>query len=187
VSILEDELQNVEMAEEDRRKKNQELKIKRRDYTGYDDEEFEPGKVGIRRGVLSKYDNVIDGEKTMVCDDNPSWSPLLIVFQEFRLGGSMKAPNQKIIDQDEVTAVSVNKSLLSVDYASTSSQHSEELDLTPIVQRTSKFLTTSRKVMLGSRNLRSVSPDYLLSVAYHSAFSEEEAPQQQARHRILYG
>jgi hypothetical protein len=63
---LEDELQNVEMAEEDRRKKDQELKIKRRDYTGYDDEEFEPGKVGIRRGVLSKYDTVIDGEKTMV-------------------------------------------------------------------------------------------------------------------------
>jgi len=62
----EDELQNVEMAEDDRRKKDQELKIKRRDYTGYDDEEFEPGKVGIRRGVLSKYDTVIDGEKTMV-------------------------------------------------------------------------------------------------------------------------
>jgi U4/U6.U5 tri-snRNP-associated protein 1 len=63
---LEDELQNVEMAEEDRRKKNQELKIKRRDYTGYDDEEFEPGKAGIRRGVLSKYDTVIDGERTTV-------------------------------------------------------------------------------------------------------------------------
>ena len=62
----EDELQNVEMAEEDQRKKDQELKIKRRDYTGYDDEEFEPGKVGIRRGVLSKYDTVIDGEKITV-------------------------------------------------------------------------------------------------------------------------
>ena len=63
---LEDELQNVEMAEEDRRKKNQELKIKHCECTGYDDEEFEPGKVGIRRGVLSKYDTVIDGEKTTV-------------------------------------------------------------------------------------------------------------------------
>ena len=63
---IEDELQNVEMAEEDRRKKNQELKIKRRDYTGYDDEEFEPGKAGIRRGVLSKYDTTIDGEKAAV-------------------------------------------------------------------------------------------------------------------------
>ena len=62
----EDELQNVDLAEEDVRKKNQELKIKRRDYTGYDDDEFESGRVGIRRGVLSKYDTVIDGEKTNV-------------------------------------------------------------------------------------------------------------------------
>jgi U4/U6.U5 tri-snRNP-associated protein 1 len=66
LSYPEDELQNVELAEEDQRKKNQDLKIKRRDYTGFDDEEFEPGNVGIRRGVLSKYDNVIDGEKTAV-------------------------------------------------------------------------------------------------------------------------
>ena len=54
------------MAEENRRKKNQDLKIKRRDYTGYDDEEFETGKAGVSRGVLSKYDTVIDGEKTTV-------------------------------------------------------------------------------------------------------------------------
>jgi hypothetical protein len=32
----------------------------------------------------------------------------------------MKASNQKIVDQDEVTTVSVNRSLLSVDYASMS-------------------------------------------------------------------
>ena len=32
----------------------------------------------------------------------------------------MDMSNQKIVDQDEITAVSVNKSLLSVDYASTS-------------------------------------------------------------------
>ena len=78
----------------------------------------------------------------------------------------MKAPNQKIVDQDEVTAVAVNKSLLSVDYASTSTQHSEELNLTCIVQRTSKFLTTCKKVTLGSRNLRSVSPRLPLSLAH---------------------
>lgn len=76
----EDELQNVELAEEDRRKKNQELKIKRRDYTGYDDEEFEPGKVGIKRGVLSKYDTVIDGEKTMVYFFQLTAGFLLIIF-----------------------------------------------------------------------------------------------------------
>jgi len=35
----------------------------------------------------------------------------------------MKTSNQKIVDQDEVIAVSVNKSLLTVDYASMPSQH----------------------------------------------------------------
>ena len=43
----EDELQNVEMDEEERRKKNAELRIKKRDYTGYDDEEFADGQAGI--------------------------------------------------------------------------------------------------------------------------------------------
>ena len=50
------------MTEEERRKKNQELKIKRRDYTGYDDEEFVAGQVGMKRAVLSKYDEVLNGE-----------------------------------------------------------------------------------------------------------------------------
>lgn len=68
------------MAEEGRRKKNQDLKIKRRDYTGYDDEEFEPGRVGIRRGVLSKYDTVIDGEKALVRRSDLLWNVLLITF-----------------------------------------------------------------------------------------------------------
>ncbi|KAJ7285000.1 SART-1 family-domain-containing protein [Mycena rebaudengoi] len=45
----EDELQNVEMAEDERNKKNKELKIKKRDYTGYDDEEFAPGNEGMKR------------------------------------------------------------------------------------------------------------------------------------------
>lgn len=62
----EDELQNVEMDEDERRKKNQELKIKRRDYTGYDDDEFASGQPGMKRNVLSKYDEVIDGEKETV-------------------------------------------------------------------------------------------------------------------------
>ena len=63
----EDELQNVEMADEERTKKNQELKIKRRDYTGYDDEEFEEGKYGMKRSVLAKYDEVLEGPRETVC------------------------------------------------------------------------------------------------------------------------
>ena len=44
----EDELQNMEMAEAECTKKNQELKIKCHDYTGYDDEEFVEGKHGMK-------------------------------------------------------------------------------------------------------------------------------------------
>lgn len=62
----EDELQNVEMAEADRTKKHQELKIKRRDYTGYDDEEFQAGKHGMKRSVLAKYDEVLEGPRETV-------------------------------------------------------------------------------------------------------------------------
>lgn len=63
----EDELQNVELAEAERTKKNQELKIKRRDYTGYDDEEFEEGKHGMKRSILAKYDEVLEGTHEIVC------------------------------------------------------------------------------------------------------------------------
>lgn len=59
--VVEDELQNVEMAEEERRQKNQQLKIKKRDYTGYDDDEFVEGSVGMKRAVLAKYDEDIEG------------------------------------------------------------------------------------------------------------------------------
>ena len=64
---VEDELQNIEMAEEERRKKRQELKIKKRDYTGYDDDEFAEGNQGLmKRSILSKYDEEIEGSRTSV-------------------------------------------------------------------------------------------------------------------------
>ena len=62
----EDELQNVELAEQEKDKKNKELKIKRRDYTGYDDEEFTPGAAGMKRAVLSKNDDFLEGPKETV-------------------------------------------------------------------------------------------------------------------------
>ena len=55
------------MAEEEHTKKKQELKIKRRDYTSYDDEEFEEGKYGMKRSVLAKYDEVLEGPRNTVC------------------------------------------------------------------------------------------------------------------------
>ena len=59
----EDELQNMEMAEVEHTKKNQELKIKRRDYTGYDNEEFIEGKHGMKRPVLAKYNELLEGPR----------------------------------------------------------------------------------------------------------------------------
>jgi len=62
----EDELQNVEMAEEERTRKNNELKTKKRGYTGYDDEEFAEGNQGMKRSVLEKYDEDIEGTRETV-------------------------------------------------------------------------------------------------------------------------
>jgi U4/U6.U5 tri-snRNP-associated protein 1 len=66
VVYLEDELQNVEMAEEERTKKVNEMKIKKRDYTGYDDDEFTAGNEGMKRAVLAKYDEDIEGTRDTV-------------------------------------------------------------------------------------------------------------------------
>ncbi|SRR6266403_229436 len=65
--LSDDELQNVEMAEAERTKERNELKIKRRDYTGYDDEEFVEGREGVKRRILSKYDEFLEGPKETVC------------------------------------------------------------------------------------------------------------------------
>ena len=54
------------MAEEERTRKNHELKIKKRDYTGYDDEEFTEGNQGMKRAVLAKYDEDIEGIRETV-------------------------------------------------------------------------------------------------------------------------
>lgn len=77
IVAIEDELQNVEMAEREREKQNQELKIKKRDYTGYDDDEFGPGVAGMKRAVLSKYDDFLEGPKDTVSHRTPSPSPTL--------------------------------------------------------------------------------------------------------------
>ncbi|KAK7033142.1 SART-1 family-domain-containing protein [Favolaschia claudopus] len=111
----EDELQNVEMAEHERTKKNNELKIKKRDYTGYDDEEFTPGHEGMKRSVLSKYDEDIDG----------------VQETGFRLGSSTQSKASKVEERKHAAAATVNKSLLNIDYAKTfaSSDYLQEGDV----------------------------------------------------------
>ncbi|PPQ66563.1 hypothetical protein CVT24_007128 [Panaeolus cyanescens] len=98
----EDELMNVEMAEEEKDKKRQELKIKRRDYTGYDDDEFAEGNQGLmKRSILAKYDEELEGARS----------------SEFRLGASFVSQNQRTQEQRQEVAASLNKTLLSIDYA----------------------------------------------------------------------
>ena len=53
------------MAEVERARKNTELKTKKRDYTGYDDDEFKEGQAGMRRSILSKYDEELEGSGEM--------------------------------------------------------------------------------------------------------------------------
>ncbi|KAI9455991.1 SART-1-domain-containing protein [Russula earlei] len=95
-----DELQNVEMAEVERTKQRNELKIKKPDYSGYDDEEFVEGREGVKKRVLSKYDEFLEGPKET----------------GFRLGSSLPSsvPDSRI---EEQAAAPVNKALLSIDYA----------------------------------------------------------------------
>ena len=62
----EDELQNVDMAESERDKERNELKTKRKGYTGYDDDEFAGGADGLKRSVLAKYDEELNGPQEKV-------------------------------------------------------------------------------------------------------------------------
>ncbi|KAG8937257.1 hypothetical protein FRC02_000027 [Tulasnella sp. 418] len=96
----EDELQNIDLAETEKDKKRQELKTKRRDYTGYDDDEFGEN-VGVKRGVLTKYDEDISGAPET----------------GFRLGAAVLKSQRTTKDVQQEAASAVNKSLLSIDYA----------------------------------------------------------------------
>ncbi|KDR76194.1 hypothetical protein GALMADRAFT_121072 [Galerina marginata CBS 339.88] len=99
----EDELQNVEMAEQERLKERIELKIKKRDYTGYDDDEFGEGHQGLmKRSILAKYDEDIEGPR----------------HSEFRLGSSTTLSSKvKQEEQKLQSAAALNKFLLTIDYA----------------------------------------------------------------------
>lgn len=47
-----------------------ETKAKNRAYTGYDDDEFVEGRAGMKKAVLAKYDEDINGPQEMVCAVN---------------------------------------------------------------------------------------------------------------------
>lgn len=61
-----DELHNLNISENTKTAEALALKKKGRtagQYTGYDDDEFDPTKVGSARGVLNKYDEEIEGRE----------------------------------------------------------------------------------------------------------------------------
>ncbi|CAG7849035.1 SubName: Full=Uncharacterized protein {ECO:0000313/EMBL:KIM27455.1} [Serendipita indica DSM 11827] len=95
----EDELQNVLLAEHERTDERIKNKSKNRTYTGYDDEEFAEGRAGMKRKILSKYDEDLDGPQET----------------GFRLGSSAKPAKAARIVED-MDAPTVNKELLSIDY-----------------------------------------------------------------------
>ena len=65
------------MAEKEKEKKTNELKTKKRDYKGYDDEEFAEGQAGMRRSILAKYDEELEGAQETV-RESPSACQLLV-------------------------------------------------------------------------------------------------------------
>lgn len=112
------------MAEEERTKERLENKIKKRDYTGYDDDEFAEGNQGLmKRSILAKYDEDIEGSRHSVnlllkFIEN-HYSLTRSVTQEFRLGSSATLSSQsKHEEQKQQVASSLNKTLLTIDYAS---------------------------------------------------------------------
>lgn len=119
ICFPEDELQNVELAEDERTRKNNELKLKKREYTGYDDEEFVPGNEGMKRSVLAKYDEDLNGTPDAVRIISAIYSPFSLTYlQGFRLGGGTEKSNRPTRQMKEEEAARVNKSLLSIDYTS---------------------------------------------------------------------
>lgn len=73
----------------------------------------------MRRTLLSKYDEFLEGPKELVCT-SPGCvhSQTKIACQGFRLGSSSTQLKSSGNDAVDETTVTVNKSLLSIDYSS---------------------------------------------------------------------
>ncbi|KZT56921.1 SART-1 protein [Calocera cornea HHB12733] len=97
----EDELFDEEMDRAEKDQKRHELKTKRQDYKGYDDEEFGAGGEFGKRAVLAKYDEDINGASE----------------SGFRIGGPSRPTKKSQRAAEEAAAAAVNKTLLSIDYS----------------------------------------------------------------------
>ncbi|OCF77193.1 U4/U6.U5 tri-snRNP-associated protein 1 [Kwoniella mangroviensis CBS 8886] len=99
----EDELQNVNMVDDAAIKAAKERKRKAAEqYTGYDDEEFDENRIGIKADILGKYDDEFSSGKAK--------------SEGFRLGAPIEK-KMKIVDEDsEMGMAPVTKVKLNLDY-----------------------------------------------------------------------
>lgn len=117
----EDELQNVNMVESEALKAAKDRKRKAQEqYTGYDDDEFEEGRIGKKAEILAKYDDEFSTGKvkTEVC----RFFGLItqgLIMQGFRLGAPVQ--EKKIVldeDTEMIGQAPAQKVKLNLDYAS---------------------------------------------------------------------
>lgn len=105
-----DELMDVELEQGELDKKNLERKKGIKNYTGLDDDEFDPENlVGGKKGVLSKYDADIPENERMRREKADGG---------FTLGAPVRNKDEEVTKKREENARMLNRTMLSLDYAS---------------------------------------------------------------------
>ncbi|KAI9633988.1 SART-1 protein [Dioszegia hungarica] len=100
----EDELQNVNLIEDEVLKAAKERKRKAQAaYTGYDDEEFDEGRIGQKADILGKYDD--------------SFATGKVRSEGFRLGAPPKQEEKVEEDTEMIGSAPMTKVKLNLDYA----------------------------------------------------------------------
>jgi U4/U6.U5 tri-snRNP-associated protein 1 len=100
----EDELQNVNLIEDEALKAAKERKRKAQAaYTGYDDEEFDEGRIGQKADILGKYDD--------------SFATGKVRSEGFRLGAPPKQEEKVEEDTEMIGSAPMTKVKLNLDYA----------------------------------------------------------------------
>lgn len=85
------------MAEHARTDERIQTKIKNKGYTGYDDDEFEDGQAGMKKKVLAKYDEDINGpQETVRTNPHQKQAILLIVCRGSDLARPLCPPKHLV-------------------------------------------------------------------------------------------
>ncbi|TIC02590.1 hypothetical protein E3Q16_03436 [Wallemia mellicola] len=131
-----DELQNLDLAEDERGKERAELRkgVKAHQYTGLDDDEFTTDGDAKKPSLLSKYDDDLNGSSE----------------SGFRLGDAIAPTKPKVEEDNALTQgeEKVNKTMLSLDYLKNqeASDFLKEGDVGFKKPKTKKKKKSSRKI-----------------------------------------